>query len=145
MIPLNLPQAQLNLSRKNGQIFVLCPIRRKKLVLTPEEWVRQHIISFFVNELNISIGKIASEYSLKYNNMNRRVDIVVMDENTEPNIIVECKAPGISINNNTFHQAAEYKHIISAKILVLTNGIDHKIMDLKSGNTFDSLAILKEL
>lgn len=145
MIPLNLPQTKLNLSRKSGQIYVFCPIRKKKLVLTPEEWVRQHVIAFLINELGISIGKIASEYSLKYNTMNRRADIVVMNEKTEPHMIVECKAPSISIDSKTLHQAAEYKHVISAEILVLTNGISHQIINLKKGEIETNLASLREL
>lgn len=144
MTPLNLPQTKLNLSRKSGQIYVFCPIRKKKLVLTPEEWVRQHVIAFLINELGISIGKIASEYSLKYNAMNRRADIVVMNEKTEPHMIVECKAPSISIDSKTLHQAAEYKHVISAKVLVLTNGLEHKIIDLENQKTGEHLLDLKE-
>lgn len=133
MTPLNLPQAKLNLSRKDGQIYVFCPIRKKKLVLTPEEWVRQHLISYLTEEVGISIGKIASEFSLRYNNMSRRADLVVMNEEPQPHIIIECKRPTVAINQSTFHQAAEYKHILSAKILVLSNGLQHVVMNLETG------------
>jgi hypothetical protein len=145
MTPLNLPQATLNLSRKSGQIYVFCSVRKKKLVLTPEEWVRQHVIAFFVNELGVSIGKIASEYSLKYNNMNRRADIVVMNEKAEPQIIVECKAPSVPIGDKTLHQAAEYKHVISAKVLVLTNGLEHRIVNLISQEMGNDLMDLRNI
>ncbi len=145
MTPLNLPQTSLNLSRKDGQIYVFCPIRKKKLVLTPEEWVRQHLIGYLVNEVGISIGKIASEFSLKYNNMSRRADLVVMNEEPKPHIIIECKRPTVAIDQSTFHQAAEYKHILSAKILVLSNGLDHYVLDLETGETFDEIERLKKL
>lgn len=145
MIPLNLPQTKLNLSRKDGQIYVFCQIRKKKLVLTPEEWVRQHVIAYLVDEVGISIGKIASEYSLKYNEMSRRADLVVMNQQSEPLIIVECKRPTVAIDQSTFHQAAEYKHVLSAKILVLSNGLSHYVMNLETDEAHLDLTILKEL
>jgi hypothetical protein len=130
MIPLSLPKTNLRLSRNNGQIYVWCPIRKKKLLLTPEEWVRQHFIGYLISELNISIGRIVSEFSLVYNNMNRRADIVVVDDNGNPFIIVECKAPQISLTDKTFFQIAQYQKSIPAKILILTNGIDSLSMNL---------------
>ncbi len=145
MIPLNLPKAQLNLSRKGEQIFVFCPVRKKRLVLTPEEWVRQHIIAYFIDHIGISIGKITSEYSLIYNEMNRRADIVVMNDRTEPFIIVECKRPSIAIDQSTFLQAAEYKHILSAKYLILSNGLNHTVIDIQTGshsNDINSISAL---
>jgi hypothetical protein len=131
MIPLNLPKTELKLSRKNDQIYVWCPIRKKKLVLTPEEWVRQHFIAYLIAELNISTGRIISEYSLVYNNMSRRADIVVMDEDGKPFIIVECKAPQIALSDKTFFQIAQYQNTIPAKILILSNGINHFAMNLE--------------
>lgn len=145
MIPLNLPQTSLKLTKKEGQIYVFCPVRKKKLVLTPEEWVRQHMIAYFVDELHISIGKIASEYSLKYNGMSRRADIVVMDNKGEPFLIVECKRPSVSIDVSTFHQAAEYKHVLSAKALVLSNGINHIFYDLETEEITNDLNSIKSV
>lgn len=130
MIPLNLPKTALKLTRKNDQIFVWCPIRRKKLVMTPEEWGRQHFIAYMINELDISIGRIVSEYSLSYNNMSRRADIVVMDETGKPFIIVECKAPQIPLTDKTFFQIAQYQNSIPAKILIMTNGLEFLAMNL---------------
>ncbi|MFA7272921.1 MAG: type I restriction enzyme HsdR N-terminal domain-containing protein [Crocinitomicaceae bacterium] len=130
MTPLNLPRTVLKLTRSGQQIYVWCPLRKKKLVLTPEEWVRQHFIGYLINELAISPGKIVSEYSLSYNNMSRRADLVVIDSEGKPEIIVECKAPQIPLSDKTFFQIAQYKHTLSAKILILTNGIDHMAMNL---------------
>jgi len=144
MTPLNLPKTNLKLSRKDGQIYVFCPIRKKKLILTPEEWVRQHFIAYLVEELKISIGRIASEYSLVYNNMNRRADIVVMDEFGKPYIIVECKAPQINLTDKTFFQIAQYQNTIPAKILIITNGVEHLAMNLKLNNSKET-TILNEL
>ena len=60
MTPLNLPKTQLKLTRKDGIISIFCPIRKKKLVLTPEEWVRQHLIAYFAEVIGISIGRMGS-------------------------------------------------------------------------------------
>jgi hypothetical protein len=146
MTPLNLPKTNLKLSRKDSQIYVFCIVRMKKLILTPEEWVRQHFIAYLVEELKISIGRIASEYSLVYNNMNRRADIVVMDEFGKPYIIVECKAPQINLTDKTFFQIAQYQNTIPAKILILTNGVEHLAMNLALNDSkFSSeLSLLKE-
>jgi|TARA_R110000737_G_scaffold324995_1_gene338164 hypothetical protein len=144
MIPLNLPQTELKLTRKNDQIFVWCPIRKKKLVLTPEEWVRQHFIAYLINDLDISQGRIVSEFSLSYNNMSRRADIVVMNEFGQPYIIVECKAPQIPLSDKTFFQIAQYQNSIPAKILILTNGLEHlsmKVDSQKETKTGDLLSV----
>ncbi len=132
MTPLNLPQTKLKLTRKNDQIYVWCPVRKKKLILTPEEWVRQHFIAFLTDNLKISIGRIVSELSLTYNNMSRRADIVVVDEYGKPFIIIECKAPQINLSDKTFFQIAQYQNSIPAKILILTNGVDHSMMNLQN-------------
>lgn len=145
MTPLNLPQTSLSLSRKGNQIFVFCPIRKRKLVLTPEEWVRQHIIAYLIETVGISKGRIVSELPLKYNSMNRRADLVVLDRNASPQLIVECKAPEIAISEKTLHQVAEYRHILSAKILVLTNGINHEIVDLESRKLSNQLSDLESI
>ena len=75
--PLALPKANLKLTKKDEQIFVWCVARKKTLLLTPEEWVRQHIIHYLVNEKNVPLGLIVSEYSIKVNKLARRCDIVV--------------------------------------------------------------------
>jgi hypothetical protein len=144
MTPLNLPQAKLKLTRKNDQIYVWCPVRKKKLIMTPEEWVRQHFIAFLTENLKISIGRIVSELSITYNNMSRRADIVVTDEFGKPFIIVECKAPQINLTDKTFFQIAQYQNSIPAKILILTNGIDHLMMNLKN-KTSENSSNLKDL
>ncbi len=131
--PLNLPQAPLKLSRSKEVVYVFCEIRRKKLVLTPEEWVRQHFMHYLMEHCAVSKGKIVSEMPLKYNEMNRRGDVVVVDENAQPQLLVECKAPEIKINQNTFAQIAQYNSVFKVPILIMTNGLDHVIIDFRSG------------
>ena len=132
MTPLNLPQAKLKLTRKDDIVYVLCPIRKKKLVLTPEEWVRQHIIAYFTEKLNISLGKMASEVSLEYNGLKKRADLVVLNKDGIPEILVECKAPIISLSSSTLFQISTYYQSLPAKILVLTNGLEHHVVNLET-------------
>ncbi len=132
MTPLNLPQAKLKLTRKEGVVYVLCPIRKKRLVLTPEEWVRQHIISYFTENLQLSIGKMASEVSLEYNGLKKRADLVLLNKEGIPEILVECKAPIIPLSSSTLFQISTYYQSLPAKILVLTNGLEHHVMNLET-------------
>lgn len=124
--PLNLPKVPLQLTRsKTGIVSVFCIIRKKKLVLTPEEWVRQHFVHFMINQMAISPGRIISEMPLVYNKMNRRGDIVVLDGHGKPLLLVECKAPEIKIDEKTFGQIAVYNSVLKVPFLVMTNGLDH--------------------
>lgn len=131
--PLNLPQAKLKLSRSGKSVFVFCEIRRKKLVLTPEEWVRQHFVHFLLHHVDISKGKIISEMPLKFNDMSRRGDVVVIDNFGNPKMLIECKAPEIPINQKTFAQIAQYNSVFKVPLLVMTNGLQHVIIDFTSG------------
>ena len=119
--PLNLPPAHLK--QKADQIWD--PLRRKYILCTPEEWVRQHFISFLVTDKKYPIGRMVSEYKVVYNAMNKRCDIAIFDENSRPQVIVECKAPHIKITEDTFYQVAKYAHVLKAPLLILTNGLEH--------------------
>jgi len=119
--PLNLPPAHLK--QKADQIWD--PLRRKYIKCTPEEWVRQHFISFLVTEKNYPIGRMVSEYKVVYNGMNKRCDIAIFDEKSRPIVLVECKATHIKITEDTFYQVAKYAHILKAPLLILTNGLRH--------------------
>lgn len=106
-----------------GKVRVFDPVRRKFLVATPEEWVRQLFISFLVNEKNIPLSKIAVEKQLLINNMQKRFDIVVYGDDFSPLTIIECKSPKISISDDTFRQASLYNLELRAPFLIVTNGM----------------------
>jgi hypothetical protein len=118
---LNLPAAELRM--KGDQIWD--PLRKKMLKNTPEEWVRQNFIAFLTQELGYPAGRMVSEYKVEYNGMNKRCDIAVFNEKLKVDIIVECKAPHIALNEDTFYQIAKYTKVLQAPILILTNGLDH--------------------
>ena len=104
------------------------------MICTPEEWVRQHFIHYLVNYRKIPIGLISSEFSLNYNGILKRADIVVFKKNTEPILIVECKAPNINLNQKTIFQIAQYNFKLNAKYLCLTNGLDHFYCEINTEN-----------
>lgn len=124
---LSLPKANLHLSKKNDVIYVWCVSRKKTLLLTPEEWVRQHVLHFLINDKNVPLGLLISEYSIKVNKLSRRCDLVVFGTDQKPKLIVECKAPEIAINQKVFHQIAQYNFQLNVDYLMLTNGLHHVI------------------
>ncbi|MEJ6755546.1 MAG: type I restriction enzyme HsdR N-terminal domain-containing protein [Crocinitomicaceae bacterium] len=122
--PLNLPKAPLKLSKKDGQVFVWCILRKKNLVCTPEEWVRQHVVHFLIGN-GVPEGLIASEFNLEYNGRSKRADLVVFDREQNPILIVECKEPRVELTQAVFNQIAGYNHELRVEYLMMTNGLDH--------------------
>ncbi len=134
--PLNLPKASLKLEKKSNEVFVWCVIRKKKLLLTPEEWVRQHIIHYLIFNIGVPVERIISEYSIQVNGLIRRCDVVVVDQNGKPKLIVECKATTVPINEKVLYQIAQYNRELQVDFLMLSNGINHFLskINLKEGN-----------
>lgn len=118
-------------------------LRKKYVKLNPEEWVRQHLIGYLIDHLNYPEGLMASEYTVDYNGMKKRCDIVGFNRDLSPSFIVECKAPSIQISEDTFYQTARYVSTLKAKMLVLSNGIDHYCA--KIDQTENKLIYLKEI
>lgn len=122
-VPLNLPPVQLKC--QSGQVWDI--LRRRYVKQTPEEWVRQHLIHYLINHLNYPLGLMQSEYTLKYNNMAKRCDIILFSKQTKPILIVECKAPSVPITADTFYQISRYHQATKAPVLILSNGLNHVI------------------
>lgn len=95
------------------------------MVLTPEEWVRQHFVQFLIDEKKYPISLIALEKQLTINNRKKRTDILVFNASGKHEIIVECKAPSIKITQDTFDQIAKYNLKLKANYLIVTNGLEH--------------------
>jgi len=100
-------------------------IRKKFVILQPEEWVRQHCVQYLINEKNYPISLINVEKELKINNLKKRYDIVVFNNDGSIFIIVECKAINVPINQSTFDQIAQYNLALNASYLMVTNGLNH--------------------
>ena len=106
----------------DGEKHIWDSLRQKWLVLTPEEWVRQHVIAWLVSHRGIPALRISQEYPVKVNSLNQRADIVVMNKFAKPHILVECKAPDVKIDDEVAMQAVRYNAVVKANYIMLTNG-----------------------
>ncbi len=125
LIPLNLPSYPFKIIEKEGKYYIFDFIRKKELLLSPEEWVRQHFIQYLILQKGYSKNSISLEKGLQLHELKKRTDILVFNENGIPIILVECKAPTIKISQDEFDQAARYNMIHRVKYLVVTNGLEH--------------------
>ncbi|MEZ5020086.1 MAG: type I restriction enzyme HsdR N-terminal domain-containing protein [Bacteroidales bacterium] len=125
MKPLKLPPCSLRIKEEQGTRLIYDPLRRKYVALTPEEWVRQHFVSYLTGWLGYPPGLIRIEGSFRLNSMLRRADILVHDRAGEPVLIVECKAPEVKITQEVFDQVINYNFSYGVGYLVVTNGITH--------------------
>jgi len=128
MIKLNFPEFELNIKKSSKGFEIFDIVRKKYVLLTDEEWVRQHCIHYLINYRNYPLSLLSIEKQLKVNNMTRRTDIVVYGKNDLlPKLIVECKAPHIELDNSVFEQIAQYNITMKVDYLYITNGIKHYI------------------
>ena len=122
---LSLPDHGVKLKHDADGAKVFDPVRRKWVVLTPEEWVRQHFLQHLVNDLGCPLSLIAVEKSITLNGMSKRADLVVHGNSGEPIALVECKAPEVKVVQAVFDQAARYNIVFKVKWLLVTNGLEH--------------------
>lgn len=122
---LNFPFPPQRVRSVEGVQQVFDEIRKKWVVLTPEEWVRQHLIEFLIQDRHCPPGLISVEKGLEYNGMKRRYDVVVFDRNAKPVMLAECKAPEIKVTEEVFDQAARYNMTLQVPYLMITNGVQH--------------------
>ena len=142
-VALNLPGYPFKLTKKEEQHYIFDEIRKKHLVLTPEEWVRQHFIQYLIVVKNFPKSLIQVEGGLTLNNLQKRTDVVVYNNIGERIMIIECKAPAVKINQAVFDQAARYNSVHKVKWLVVTNGLNHcyAVIDHQEGQ----FSFIKEL
>lgn len=110
---------------KDGRTEVFDPIRKKWLVLTPEERVRQQLILFLLNIKKIPVSHLSVEKAITVNGMTKRYDLVVFGEDLKPQMVIECKAPDVEITQAVIEQAGRYNKTLRAPILGVTNGSTH--------------------
>lgn len=125
MKELNLPSCELKIREHGAKTEVFDVIRKKYVVLTSEEWVRQHFIHYLVHYRQVPPTLIVVESALMFNRLKKRSDIVVFNTKGKPCLVVECKAPGVAVSQNVFDQAAMYNMTLRVPYLVITNGMDH--------------------
>lgn len=125
MQKLNLPSYQFKIKNSENTQLIFDIIRKKYVVLTPEEWVRQNFIHFLIQEKKYPISLIAIEKQFKINNLIKRFDILIFNKSGLPLIIVECKATSVKLTQETFDQIARYNLNYEADYLIVTNGLSH--------------------
>lgn len=122
---LNFPSYPFRLKSNENKTLIFDIVRKKYVVLTPEEWVRQHVIFYLTQEKKYPLSLIAVEKQLKINSMVKRSDIVIFNPDGTPEILVECKAPSVNISQQTFDQIARYNLAMKSTYLMVTNGLNH--------------------
>jgi hypothetical protein len=129
---LNLPKAELPISKQDGKWYVFDPLRKKSLMLTPEEWVRQHIIYYLWKHKDYPKGLFVVERGLHYNQLNKRLDILIQDRQGAPFLLVECKAPSVKLSQSTLEQVCMYNRQIGARYLAISNGLKHVCLEFSA-------------
>ena len=134
MQKLNFPEYSFRFKNSENKTLVFDEIRKKFVVLAPEEWVRLHTVQFLIKEKKYPKSHINVEKQLKLNNTTKRYDIVVFNSDGSIFLIVECKAPSINITQLTFDQIARYNLALESEFLMVTNGLEHYFckMDYKN-------------
>lgn len=125
MQELNFPKFSFRFKNSENKISIFDDIRKKFVLLQPEEWVRQHCVSYLIEEKKYPKSLINVEKELIINTLKKRYDIVVYNNDGSIHLIVECKAPKITINQEVFDQIARYNLELNATYLMLTNGLKH--------------------
>jgi len=140
MGPLNFPDYSFRLSRVDAREFIYDPIRKKEVVLTPEEWVRQHVIAFFCETQNYPISLIAVEREIKFNQLKKRFDVLLFNKNGQPEMLVECKAPEVKLSSETLFQISTYNMVFKVPFLFVSNGLSHLLFQLNEEGVYISTA-----
>lgn len=124
-VPLNLPSYPLRIKQENTGTYIFDEIRKKFLLLTPEEWVRQNLVQFLIRDKKYPRSLIKLEGGLKLNSLQKRSDILLFNNLGEKILLVECKAPIVRITQDTFDQIARYNFIHRVQWLLVSNGLQH--------------------
>ena len=122
---LNLPERAFKFKNEGNNCMVFDTFRRKYVTYTPEEAVRQHFLAFLVEDLHYPKGLIAVETEIKINGLSRRCDGVVYSKNRVPVMIIEFKAPEITIDQKTIDQVCNYNLKLDVRYFIVSNGITH--------------------
>ncbi|WP_191860103.1 type I restriction enzyme HsdR N-terminal domain-containing protein [Hanstruepera ponticola] len=125
MQELQFPTYSFRFKNSENKVSIFDSIRKKFVVLQPEEWVRQHCVQFLIKEKKYPASLINVEKELQINDLKKRYDIVVYNTDGSIHLIVECKAPKTSIDQDTFDQIARYNLSLNASYLMVTNGLNH--------------------
>jgi len=122
MIAVQFPEPQFRIRNEDDKQYIFDSIRKSWLLLTEEEWVRQNFVNYLVNELNFPSTVIALEKEITLNELKKRFDVLVYDKDHKPWMMVECKAPAVTLNEETLQQVLRYNISVPVQFIVITNG-----------------------
>ena len=119
--------------KDKDKFFIYDSVRKSWILLTPEEWVRQHWLHYFHFVKKRNLSSLILEKKIELNGLTKRIDLLVT-EKTLPKILIECKAPNIKLTEKTFEQTARYNSIIGAESIILSNGNQHIFAKFENEN-----------
>ena len=125
MQKLNFPTYSFRFKNSENKVAIFDEIRKKFIILTPEEWVRQHVVQYLLQDKNYPKSYINVEKLIKVNDLSKRYDVIVYQPNGEIYLLIECKAPEVTITQHTFDQIARYNLVLNAKYLMVSNWLNH--------------------
>ncbi len=125
MQKLNFPTYSFRFKNSENKVAIFDEIRKKFIILTPEEWVRQHVVQYLLQDKNYPKSYINVEKLIKVNDLSKRYDVIVYQPTGEIYLLIECKAPEVTITQHTFDQIARYNLVLNAKYLMVSNGLNH--------------------
>jgi hypothetical protein len=125
MFALNLPAFEYKIRQHDGKDQIYDPLRRRYVRLTSEEWVRQHFTHFLISQKGYPAGRMVHEALVVVNGQQKRCDTLVYDENLRPLVVLEYKAPEVTLNQKVFDQIASYNFVLKVQYLIVSNGLTH--------------------
>lgn len=125
MWQLNLPEYNFRIKKQNEKYLIFDSQRKRYVTLTPEEWVRQHFIRFLIEEKKFPAALLAVEKQLTLNGLQKRCDAVLFNQEAQPVLIIEFKAPTVAITQFTFDQVATYNSKLAVNYFIISNGLEH--------------------
>jgi hypothetical protein len=143
MQPLHFPTYRFRFKNSENKIAIFDEIRKKFIILTPEEWVRQHVVQYLLLDKSYPKSWINVEKQIKINGLIKRYDVVVYNPDGSLFLLVECKAPEVKISQHTFDQIARYNLALKADYLMVTNGLEHYFCQMDYDN--ENYHFLQEL
>lgn len=122
---LNLPPFDYKIKESGANSLIFDALRKKYVVLTPEEWVRQHFMHYLILQLNYPKSLISIERGTSYNKLQKRTDLCVYNNEGRPHLLVECKAAHVPVTQEVVRQVSVYNQSLQARFVVITNGLHH--------------------
>jgi hypothetical protein len=142
---LNFPEYAFKIEQQGERLKIYDSIRKKWVILTPEEWVRQHAIAYLVQTKNYAASLIAVERSLTFNGLQKRFDVLVYNKLAQPFLLVECKAPEVALSEDTLMQICTYNTQFKVPYLWVSNGLSHIVFGLTQHGRYEACQEFPEL